>query len=118
MNWDAIGAIGEMLGALVVVITLVYLAVQIRYARNATIDQNRLARSSAVRELILATMENDERRNGQMRNWGLDKYYEELAKELGITSVEARETSGETSIFSGCIGANGVQQTIQMTYES
>ena len=30
MNWDAIGAIGEVLGALVVVVTLVYLAVQIR----------------------------------------------------------------------------------------
>ena len=30
MNWDAIGAIGEILGALVVVITLGYLAVQIR----------------------------------------------------------------------------------------
>ena len=30
MNWDAIGALGEVLGALVVVITLGYLAVQIR----------------------------------------------------------------------------------------
>jgi hypothetical protein len=30
MNWEAIGAIGEVLGALVVVITLGYLAVQIR----------------------------------------------------------------------------------------
>ena len=30
MNWDAIGAIGELLGALVVVVTLGYLAIQIR----------------------------------------------------------------------------------------
>ena len=30
MNWDAIGAIGELLGALVVVITVGYLAVQVR----------------------------------------------------------------------------------------
>ncbi len=30
MNWEAIGAIGEVLGALVVVITIGYLAVQIR----------------------------------------------------------------------------------------
>ena len=30
MNWDAIGAIGEVLGALVVVITVGYLAVQVR----------------------------------------------------------------------------------------
>jgi hypothetical protein len=30
MNWEAIGAIGEVLGALAVIVTLVYLAVQIR----------------------------------------------------------------------------------------
>ena len=30
MNWDAIGAIGEILGAIAVFMTLVYLAVQIR----------------------------------------------------------------------------------------
>jgi hypothetical protein len=30
MNWDAIGATGEVLGSIAVVITLVYLAVQIR----------------------------------------------------------------------------------------
>ena len=30
MNWDAIGAIGEIIGAIAVVSTLFYLAVQIR----------------------------------------------------------------------------------------
>ncbi len=30
MNWDAIGAVGELLGALVVVVTLGYLAIQVR----------------------------------------------------------------------------------------
>ncbi len=30
MNWDAIGAIGEILGAVAVLITLIYLATQIR----------------------------------------------------------------------------------------
>ena len=30
MNWDAIGAVGEILGAIAVLITLVYLARQIR----------------------------------------------------------------------------------------
>ena len=30
MNWDAIGAIGEIIGALAVVLSLVYLAIQIR----------------------------------------------------------------------------------------
>jgi hypothetical protein len=33
MNWDAIGAISEIVGALSVVITLIYLAVQVRMSR-------------------------------------------------------------------------------------
>ena len=40
MNWDAIGAIGEVLGAVAVLLTLIYLALQIR--------QNTLAIQSAA----------------------------------------------------------------------
>jgi len=36
MNWEAIGAIGEILGATGVIATLGYLAVQIRHTGNAT----------------------------------------------------------------------------------
>ena len=42
MNWEAIGAIGEIVGALAVVITLVYLSFQLRnntYATRASIAQ-------------------------------------------------------------------------------
>jgi hypothetical protein len=35
MNWDAIGAVGEILGAAAVVITLVYLSVQLRQNTKA-----------------------------------------------------------------------------------
>ena len=34
MNWDAIGAIGEIVGALAVVVSLVYLAIQIKAQNN------------------------------------------------------------------------------------
>ncbi len=34
MNWDAIGAVGEIVGALAVLITLIYLAMQIRQNSN------------------------------------------------------------------------------------
>jgi hypothetical protein len=47
MNWEAIGAIGEIIGALAVVVTLAYLAVQVR---NST----RIARS-ATRQAIAET---------------------------------------------------------------
>ena len=45
MNWDAIGAIGEIVGALAVVISLVYLASQIRI-------QNRESRAASVHQVI------------------------------------------------------------------
>jgi hypothetical protein len=34
MNWDAIGAVGEIVGALTVLITLIYLATQIRQSNR------------------------------------------------------------------------------------
>ncbi len=44
MNWEAIGAIGEIIGATAVVASLVYLAVQIR-------TQNRESRMSAMHDI-------------------------------------------------------------------
>lgn len=50
MNWDAIGAIGEIVGALAVVASLGYLAVQIR-------AQNRESRAAATHEISLGFRE-------------------------------------------------------------
>jgi len=36
MNWDALGAISETIGAIAVIVTLAYLAVQIRQNTRAT----------------------------------------------------------------------------------
>ncbi len=36
MNWDAISAIGEIVGAIAVVVTLIYLGRQIRQGTKAT----------------------------------------------------------------------------------
>lgn len=44
MNWEAIGAIGELIGALAVLITLVYLAAQVK--------QNTLALKSAAAQTV------------------------------------------------------------------
>jgi hypothetical protein len=49
MNWEAIGA-------LAVVATLVYLATQVRYAKQAAADQNRLTRANGVREIALVAL--------------------------------------------------------------
>ena len=53
MNWDAIGAIGEIVGSLAVVLTLGYLAVQIRTAQKSAIDTNRQSRAAGVREMLM-----------------------------------------------------------------
>lgn len=45
MNWDAIGAVGEIIGALAVVTSLVYLGVQIRI-------QNRESRMASVHDVL------------------------------------------------------------------
>ena len=45
MNWEAAGAIGEIVGASAVVVSLAYLGVQIRV-------QNREARASSVHEVL------------------------------------------------------------------
>ena len=47
MNWEAVGAVGEILGALAVVASLVYLAIQIK-------SQNRESRIAAVHDVLEA----------------------------------------------------------------
>ena len=48
MNWEAIGATGEIVGALAVVVTLFYLAQQIRH-------NTRMARAEMTKDLYLAS---------------------------------------------------------------
>ena len=51
MNWDAIGAVGEIIGASAVVLTLGYLAIQLRQARSEYIRNN--ARDLVVRNNVV-----------------------------------------------------------------
>ncbi len=48
MNWDAIGAIGEVIGAIAVLITLAYLAVQIRQNAISLDKQSDIARAQIL----------------------------------------------------------------------
>ncbi len=48
MNWEAIGAIGEVSGAVAVVLTLLYLARQVSESRKATIAQIYQGRADAA----------------------------------------------------------------------
>ena len=54
MNWDAVGAVGEIVGALAVVLSLIYLAVQIRH-------NTRTLRRSACRDAVASMRETNSR---------------------------------------------------------
>jgi hypothetical protein len=99
MNWEAIGAISETLGVVAIVITLIYVAVQVRHAKESTADQNRLERSRAVREMAVLVCENPELRYDQIRNWGLEKYYEDLGAEEGMTPERASGVDWANSYY-------------------
>jgi hypothetical protein len=50
MNWDAIGAIAELLGAIGVIASLVYLATQIRHSRDQMSQNTRAMRAGAYQQ--------------------------------------------------------------------
>jgi hypothetical protein len=50
VNWGAVGALGEVLGAIIVLATLFYLSRQIRHNADSLDQANRYARASSVHE--------------------------------------------------------------------
>ncbi len=59
MNWDAIGAIAELFGAVGVIASLVYLATQIRHSQEQTIENTRALRAGTYQQFeqsLKATM--------------------------------------------------------------
>ena len=60
VNWDAFGALAEMIGSIAVLSTLVYLSFQIRYARQELKHSIRQNNEAADRELTLEAIRNPE----------------------------------------------------------
>lgn len=52
MNWEAVGALGELLGSVAVFVTLGYLAVQLRHARREMHRSISQGRGQAMRDLF------------------------------------------------------------------
>ena len=88
-NWEAIGAIGEVSGTLVIVFTLGYLAVQIRIAKSAAADTNRLTRASGVREAHLAMVNNDQLLESAITAYGAESYYHQFGDQFSLSLKEA-----------------------------
>ena len=56
MNWEALGAIGEVVGAIAVVLTLAYLAIQVRQNSNALDQQNKVEKAKTVQDKVEPVM--------------------------------------------------------------
>ena len=75
MNWDAIGAVGEIIGAVAVIATLIYLAIQIR-------DSARASRSAAVTDATTA----------------MQAFYQELGSNPNTSQLFLRALADPTSL--------------------
>jgi hypothetical protein len=59
MNWDAVGAIGQILGSVAVFVTLGYLATQVRQAKRQMQRAATDNRAATVRQLTLTQLTNE-----------------------------------------------------------
>ena len=59
MNWDAAGAVGEILGAIGVIGSLLYLGIQIRRDQVATTANTIQLRATGARDIFLASATSD-----------------------------------------------------------
>jgi hypothetical protein len=57
MNWEAIGAVAELAGALGVILSLLYLAAQIRTSNESTRAQMEQTRLTNFTDLMLSTLQ-------------------------------------------------------------
>ena len=86
MNWIAIGAIAEATGVIAVVISLLYLAFQIRFARLAAADTSRTARAVGIRKIDLTMVNNAELRSNWIKSSSdLNSIYKAMADEMNIS---------------------------------
>ncbi len=85
------GAIGELASAVAIIVTLIYLAVQVKYARVAASDASRANRRAGIHEINSVTITNPEILQAWIKSAGpeLTGIYTECAEELNITIEES-----------------------------
>ena len=93
MNWEAAGAIGEIVGAVAVVATLGYLAIQVRAAKDAAADTNRLNRANSVMNTAAMLIANPNVVRGMNQAEGRTSYFESYADQFGLDAEQAGAVS-------------------------
>ena len=86
MDWNAVGALGEMLGAVAVVFTLAYLTKQVR-------QSNRIAKAEAFRSARVRLAD-------LLADWGNDKEWSELFIRIRFAGLRREDlTPGERAVI-------------------
>ena len=94
MNWDEVGAIGQVLGSLAVFITLGYLAIQVRHGRSDTQRSIIATRGETLRQLVMVKVTDERVLNLNLKVQTLlgapqQPFAEQLMERTGITTEEA-----------------------------
>jgi hypothetical protein len=89
VNWDALSAISESLGTFAVLVTLIYLTVQVKDSKSASADTNRIERAVGIREGLMSLAENDNLRSSFDKANGMLGFYEGMASEFNISTDDA-----------------------------
>ena len=85
--------IGQTIAAVAVVLTLAYLAVQIKMSHNVASDTNRQQRAVGVREFALALANNDQLGKAWIKAEDSYSTYEQIAEKLALDHDEARRVA-------------------------
>jgi hypothetical protein len=99
MNWETIATLAEVVAAIGVIASLIYVARQVRSSQETAADTNRLTRASGVREIMLANATNDELRNSVIKAFGLTKNYEKMARVLEIDFDDAARVDFQNNMY-------------------
>ncbi len=98
MNWDAIAAVGQMLGSIAVLVTLGYLAVQVRYTRTEVARSVVENRGQSARENATLIVSDEHLRRAWQKAHdalGLDAGpgVKVLMERAGLDALEARQVA-------------------------
>lgn len=79
INWEALGAVGEIVGAATVIATLFYLARQIRQSNQALNRSNEFAQANSIHQI----------------NTAYSGVFSHLASDYGLADIYTRALAGE-----------------------
>ena len=89
MNWEAVGAIGQVLGSVAVFVTLAYLATQVRQARRQMQRAATDNRAATVRQLTLTQLTNERLMGIFEKVTPRGPEFDALAEHVGLAYEEA-----------------------------